>query len=449
MISGAKLKKIFNFGSDVMKYIERPEYMQRLLDLMGTPDIKIITGVRRSGKSELMKAYIRKITETQHDANIIFVDFFDLKYENLKEYHALYDHIESKYDPKKTNYVLIDEVQLCEKFELAINSLHTSRKYDLYITGSYAFLLSSDLTTLFTGRFIEIHVFPFSFAEFCRYYEEENDIQKLFEEYVIKGGLAGSYEYRTDRDRTNYIRDVYNTIINRDLVTKYNLPDTTTLEHLAEFMMDNVSNLTSPNSISDTLTANVVVTNHKTVGNYIKYLCDAYIFYGVRRYDIRGKKYLKTSVKYYLSDTGIRFARLGRRNLDYGRMYENIVCIELMRRGYEVYVGKLYQKEVDFVAVRGDEKIYIQVSDDISRQETFEREYDPLLKIKDAYPKLILANTRHETYDYEGIKIQNIPDWLLQHEKIMKNNSKRMFQNRLTNLTRNIGRTIWKVRPKS
>ena len=416
MISGAKLKKIFNFGSDVMKYIERPEYMQRLLDLMGTPDIKIITGVRRSGKSELMKAYIRKITETQHDANIIFVDFFDLKYENLKEYHALYDHIESKYDPKKTNYVFIDEVQLCEKFELAINSLHTSRKYDLYITGSNAFLLSSDLTTLFTGRFIEIHVFPFSFAEFCRYYEEENDIQKLFEEYVIKGGLAGSYEYRTDRDRTNYIRDVYNTIINRDLVTKYNLPDTTTLEHLAEFMMDNVSNLTSPNSISDTLTANVVVTNHKTVGNYIKYLCDAYIFYGVRRYDIRGKKYLKTSVKYYLSDTGIRFARLGRRNLDYGRMYENIVCIELMRRGYEVYVGKLYQKEVDCVAVRGDEKIYIQVSDDISRQETFEREYDPLLKIKDAYPKLILANTRHETYDYEGIKIQNIPDWLLQHE---------------------------------
>ncbi len=399
-----------------MKYIERPEYMQRLLDLMGTPDIKIITGVRRSGKSELMKAYIRRITDTQPDANIIFVDFFDLKYEDLKEYHALYDHIESRYDPEKTNYVFVDEVQLCEKFELAVNSLHASRKYDLYITGSNAFLLGSNLTTLFTGRYIEIHVFPFSFAEFRRYYAEETDIIRLFEEYVIKGGLAGSYEYRTERDRTNYIRDVYDTIITRDLVTKYNLPDTTTLEHLAEFMMDNVSNLTSPNNISDTLTANVVATNHKTIGNYIKYLCDAYVFYGVRRYDIRGKKYLKTSVKYYLSDTGIRFARLGRRNLDYGRMYENIVCIELMRRGYDVYVGKLYQKEVDFVAVRGDEKIYIQVSDDISRQETFEREYDPLLKIKDAYPKLILANTRHGTYDYEGIKIHDLSDWLLQQE---------------------------------
>ena len=146
-------------------------------------------------------------------------------------------------------------------------------------------------------------MFPFSFAEFCRYYADEQDTAKLFDDYVIKGGLAGSYEYRTERDRTNYIRDVYDTIINRDLVTKYHLPDTTTLEHLAEFMMDNVSNLTSPNNISDTLTANVVVTNHKTVGNYIKYLCDAYVFYGVRRYDIRGKKYLKTSVKYYLSDT--------------------------------------------------------------------------------------------------------------------------------------------------
>ena len=250
-----------------------------------------------------MKAYIRKITETEGDANIIFVDFFDLKYEDLKEYHALYDYIEKHYDPDQRNYVFVDEVQLCEKFELAINSLHTSRKYDLYITGSNAFLLSSDLTTLFTGRFMEIHVFPFSFAEFCRYYADEKDTAKLFDEYVIEGGLAGSYEYRTERDRTNYIRDVYDTIINRDLVTKYHLPDTTTLEHLAEFMMDNVSNLTSPNNISDTLTANVVVTNHKTVGNYIKYLCDAYVFYGVRRYDIRGKKYLKTSVKYYLRDT--------------------------------------------------------------------------------------------------------------------------------------------------
>ncbi len=396
-----------------MNYIYRAQYMQRLLDLIGTPDIKIITGVRRSGKSELMKAFIRRIKETVAEANVIFVDFFDLKFEKLKEYHALYNYIESHYVPEKQNFVFVDEIQLCKQFELAVNSLHTSKNYDLYITGSNAFLLGSDLSTLFTGRYIEIHVFPFSFSEFCLYYSNEKDRAKLFDEYVFKGGLAGSYEYRTEQDRVNYIRDVYDTIINRDLVTKYNLPDTTTLEHLTAFMMDNVSNLTSPNNISDMLTANVVTTNHKTIGNYIKYLCDAYVFYGVRRYDIRGKKYLKTSEKYYLSDTGIRFARLGRRNLDYGRMYENIVCIELMRRGYEVYIGKLYQKEVDFVAVRGNEKMYIQVSDDISRPETFEREYDPLLRIKDAYPKRILANTRHETYDFEGIKIHNLADWLV------------------------------------
>lgn len=397
-----------------MNLIDRPEYMQRLLDLTGTPDIKIITGIRRCGKSELMKAYIRRIADAQPEANIIFVDFFDLKYEALKEYHALYDYIESHYVLGKPNFVFVDEVQLCDKFELAVNSLHRSRKYDLYLTGSNAFLLSSDLTTLFTGRYVEIHVFPFSFAEYCRYYADETDTAKLFDEYVIKGGLAGSYEYRTELDRVHYLRDVYDTIINRDLVAKYKLPDTATLEHLAEFMMDNISNLTSPNNIAETLSADVVATNHKTVGNYIRYLCDAFVFYGVRRYDIRGKKYLKTSVKYYLSDTGIRFARLGRRNLDYGRMYENIVCIELMRRGYEVYVGKLYQKEVDFVALRGDEKIYIQVSDDLSRRETFERECDPLLRIKDAYPKMILANTKHETYDYEGIKIHNLANWLLQ-----------------------------------
>ena len=397
-----------------MNLIDRPEYMQRLLDLTGTPDIKIITGIRRCGKSELMKAYIRRIAEAQPEANIIFVDFFDLKYEALKEYHALYDYIESHYVLGKQNFVFVDEVQLCDKFELAVNSLHRSHKYDLYLTGSNAFLLSSDLTTLFTGRYVEIHVFPFSFEEYCRYYADETDTAKLFDEYVIKGGLAGSYEYRTELDRVHYLRDVYDTIINRDLVAKYKLPDTATLEHLAEFMMDNISNLTSPNNIAETLSADVVATNHKTVGNYIRYLCDAFVFYGVRRYDIRGKKYLKTSVKYYLSDTGIRFARLGRRNLDYGRMYENIVCIELMRRGYEVYVGKLYQKEVDFVALRGDEKIYIQVSDDLSRRETFERECDPLLRIKDAYPKMILANTKHETYDYEGIKIHNLANWLLQ-----------------------------------
>ena len=396
-----------------MRTIVREQYLVRIKALKDTPDIKIITGIRRSGKSNLMQTYIKYLKNSFKDINIIFIDYMDLDFEEIKEYHALHKYVEDRYDEDKKNYLFVDEVQLCPNFELAINSLYSKNKYDIYITGSNAFLLSTDLATLFTGRYIEIHMFPFSFKEYCEYYDKEKDKDKLFEEYFIKGGLAGSYLYNTDLDRVTYIKEVYETIVNRDLVQKYNLPDTQVLRQLSEFLMDNISNLTSPNRVSDMLTANEVSTNHVTIGKYIKYLCNAFIFYDIKRYDIRGKKYLETSDKFYLCDTGMRYAILGSRNMDYGRVYENIVCIELLRRGYEVYVGKLYQKEIDFVAQRGSEKIYIQVSDNISNQDTFEREYAPLLQIKDAYPKMILARTKHPKYTYEGIEVYDIAEWLL------------------------------------
>lgn len=397
-----------------MKYIERKHYLDRLRGLKNTPDIKIITGIRRSGKSELMRAFINDIKITEENANIIYIDYYNLEFDDIKNYKQLNEFVEKSYNPNKTNYLFVDEVQLCNQFEKAINSLHNSRKYDIYVTGSNAFLLSSDLTTLFTGRFIEIPVFPFSFSEYIQYYSEDSlRTDKLFDDYVVKGGLAGSYEYKNETDRIAYLKDVYTTIVNRDLVDKYHLGDANVLNHLAEFLMDNIANLSSPNGIAKDLNTNQVPTNHVTVGKYINSLCNAFMFYNIKRYDIKGKKYLETSEKYYLADTGLRYAILGTRNMDYGRAYENLVAIDLLRRGYNVYIGKLYQKEIDFVATRGSEKIYIQVSDNIAQESTFEREVKSLLQIKDAYPKILIANTGHPEYQYEGIRIINIADWLL------------------------------------
>lgn len=399
-----------------MKTIKREKYLSRIIELRGTPDIKIITGIRRSGKSQLMQDYISYLKENDDNINIIFIDYMDLRYEELREYHALYSYVESRFEEDKTNFLFIDEVQMCPDFELAVNSLYGSGKYDIYITGSNAFLLSADLATLFTGRYIQIHVFPFSFSEYCEYFADETDRNRLFDEYVIKGGLAGSYPYRTERDRVGYIKEVYETIVTRDLVQKYGLHADTSLYNLSEFLMDNIGNLTSPNKVSTILNSKNVPTNHVSAGRYIRYLCNAFVFYDVKRYDIKGKKCLETLDKLYICDTGMRYAVLGSRNMDYGRAYENIVAIELLRRGYNLYVGKLYQKEIDFVAVKGSEKIYIQVSDDISNPDTFRREYEPLLKIGDAYPKTIIARTRHEEYIYEGITVVDIADWLMKNE---------------------------------
>ena len=395
-----------------MKIIERKDYLDRLIRLKDTPDIKIITGLRRSGKSELVRAYMELI-RTNEDTNIIYVDFADLKFDDLKTYKELYNFCEGQYIDGKTNVIVVDEVQMCEKFELAINSLYNSRKYDIYITGSNAFLLSSDLSTLFTGRFIEIPVYPFSFAEYCEYYGYDSNTANVLDSYVMNGGLSGAYVYSEKEDQASYIKDVYTAIIKRDLVDKYGIKEEALLDSLTDYMMDNISNLTSASKISNVFKQNKVETNHITIGNYMKYLCSAFMFYKVKRYDIRGKKYLETSDKYYLSDLGFRYAMLGTRNMDYGRAYENIVALELLRRGYEIYVGKLYQKEIDFVAMKQNEKLYIQVSDNISDSETLERELSPLRAIKDAYPKILIANTKHDDYDIEGIKVLDLTNWLM------------------------------------
>lgn len=397
-----------------MKLISRDDYINRLKAVEGLPDIKILTGIRRAGKSKLLEESVRRIKKSGAKVNVIAIDLTLMKNERLKDYHELYEYIKKQTKKGVRNCLMIDEVQMCKNFEFVINSLHTETKcrYDIYLTGSNAFLLSSDLTTLFTGRHFELKTYPFSFREFLKYFPREKDIQAAFDRYVVAGGLAGSYLYKDETARVEYLREIYRTIIRRDIALRYNLPDTTVLERLAEFLMDNVGNVTSANNLADELVRNKVATNHVTIGNYLRYLTDAYLFSEAKRYDVRGKKYLEQSGKFYLMDAGLRYALLGRRNMDYGHVYENLVYLELLRRGYEVYVGKLYKKEIDFVAMKGSEKLYIQVSDDISSPETRTRELEPLKQIKDAYPKILLAHTRNEETDAEGIRIIDLAAWL-------------------------------------
>ena len=399
-----------------MKLINRNQYLEKMIRVIGTPDIKVITGVRRSGKSKLLEAFKDYIETEYADYNIIHINFNLPEFDHLLEYKPLYEYIKSQYSKDKQNFVLIDEVQMCQDFEKAINGLHATEQYDIYITGSNAFLLSSDLATLFTGRTFEIKVYPFSFSEYMQYFNYSDKFTAV-DKYMIEGGMAGSYLYKDQEDKFDYIADVFDTLIVRDIRKKYKIRNMLLMDRIVDFLMDNISNLSSARSITNTLSSIKEKVNHVTVSSYMQYLCNAFAFYKIRRYDIKGKKYLSSNDKYYLSDHTFRYAKLGTKNMDYGRVIENIVAIELLRRGYEVYVGVLYKKEIDFVAIKRNEKIYIQVSDNISDEKTFEREVSPLLQIKDAYPKMVIARTHHDEYQYEGIRIVDIADWLLDFQK--------------------------------
>ena len=398
----------------VIKLIERKEYLQKLIDSISTPDIKVITGIRRCGKSKLLDAFDDYL-KSLGDTNIIRINLELRLYKNLLNSDNLYSYIEERYDSSKENYLLIDEVQLCNGFEEVINSLHAEEKFNIYITGSNAFLLSSDLATLFGGRVFEIKLYPFSFKEYVDYYKLEG-LDKGFDEYVIDGGMPGSYLYKNDHDRLEYVKSVFETTIIKDIVAKYKIENVDLLKMITSFLMDNLGSKTSIRNIANKLTTSTYKTNDKTVGAYLDYLCKSFLFYPLQRFDIKGKKYLESDKKYALVDTSFRYAKLGSKDYDYGHIYENIVAIELLRRGYEVYVGVLKDKEIDFVVVKNGYKTYIQVSDDISRAETFKREVRPLLDIADAYPKILIARTKHMVSYYEGVKIIDIAEFLLDRE---------------------------------
>ena len=395
-----------------MKIIPRLTYMDELSGIINIPDIKIITGIRRCGKSKLMDALTQIIKESDPSGNIIHINYNLTEFEDLLEYHSLEDYIENKYIDSVNNYVLIDEIQMCEHFEKAINSLHAKEKYDIYVTGSNAFLQSSDLATLFVGRTYDIHVLPFSFTEYLSYFPSDN-INISFTKYITEGGMAGSYLYKDMNQKYKYINtEVLNALVVRDIIRKYNIRNEPLLHVLIDFLMDNIGNKVSIRSITDSLSSNKTKADHKTIGKYIDYLCRAFAFYRVRRYDIKGKKYLKSEDKYYLSDHSFKYARLGTKNMDYGHVLENIIAIELLRRGYEIYVGVIGSKEIDFIAMKQGNRSYIQVSYDISDAKTFEREVTPLLKVGDAYPKILIARTYQPEYQHEGIRIVDAAEWL-------------------------------------
>ena len=395
-----------------MKLIRRDFYLERLFRVAGTPDVKVITGIRRCGKSKLMEAFIDELRERDAKANVIRINFNLTEFEPLAEYHALEKYAREHSKAGKNNYVFIDEIQMCPSFEKAVNSLHASGESNIWITGSNAFLMSSDLATLFTGRTFEIKVFPFSFAEYMRYYGL-SDRYAALEKYVREGGMAGSYVYEAQEDKYSYINEVFDSLIVRDIRAKHKIRNCDLLDHLTDYLMDNVGNLTSIRRIEDALKSARLKASDKTLSAYVGHLRQAFAFYRFRRYDLRGKRYLASEDKYYMGDHSFKYARLGTKNMDYGHVLENIVAVELLRRGYDVYIGKLYKNEIDFVASKHSEKIYIQVSDDIASEETLVRETTPLLKIRDAYPKKLLARTRHAPYQHLGIEICDIADWLL------------------------------------
>ena len=395
-----------------MKLIERKYYLDKLIRVIDTPDIKVITGVRRSGKSKLLEALQKYIAKNYDNANIIHINYSLKKYDKINTGDLLYEYVDKQFVNGKDNFLLIDEIQKCKEFEETINSFHAEERFKIFITGSNAFLLSSDLATLFTGRTFEIPIFPFSFKEYMIYYKNDN-IYNSFDKYIKDGGMSGSYLYQEDEDKSAYLKDIYETLIIRDVVQKYKIKNKDLLNKLSDYLLDNISNITSSRKIENTLKSNKLKAEHKTINRYIEYLCNAFAFYKVRRYDIKGKKYLVSQDKYYLSDHSFRTAILGKKNMDYGRVLENIVAIELLRRGYEIYVGTLYNKEIDFVAMKKDEQVYIQVSENINDSKTLEREITPLLSIKDGYKKMIITRLNHESYLQEGIEIIDIADWLL------------------------------------
>lgn len=403
--------------------IDRPRYMKILKEFQDKTVIKIITGIRRCGKSSLLllfRDYLLQMGIPQE--RILHMNFESLRHKDIADYLALYQRISEKIPSSGKCYLLLDEIQMVEGWAKAIDSFLVDFNVDIYITGSNAYLLSSELSTMLSGRYVEIRMLPLSFQEFLTFHEFSPSItiEEKFQRYLQYGGMPAVSEYDFNTQRINdMLEGIYSTVILKDVLERNKISDQALLKKIVHFLADNIGSIVSPNSIGNVLANEGKGRRNpasRTVENYIEMLQNAFIFYGIRRYDIKGKQHLKTLGKYYIVDLGIRNMLLGYRDADRGHILENVIYFELLRRGYRVSIGKIGEKEVDFVAEKPEHKMYVQVTESMAGEETRKRELAPLYEIPDHYGKMVLSMDRSFIRSYEGIKSKHIIDYLLEIE---------------------------------
>ena len=393
--------------------IERKEYLEKLKKWKDKDLIKVITGIRRCGKSTLFELYIDYLKSIGiEDNHIISINLEDPDNE-FDTYKDLYKYVKEQIKDKKQYYVFLDEVQKVSEFQKAVDGLYIIKNVDVYITGSNAYLLSGELATLLTGRYIEIKMYPLSFEEYLNYYKKDVD-EKMYLNYINRSSFPYALKLEEESEIDDYLDALYNTIIVKDIGQRKKIADTSMLRTVARFMFNNIGNCLSIKKIADTLTSDGRSISVHTVESYLDSLVESYVFNKVSRFDIKGKQYLQSGEKYYATDVTMRYALLGRRNIDAGHILENIVYLELIRRGYKVYIGKTGEKEIDFVAENKEGFTYFQVAYTTREETTLERELAPLQDINDHYPKYILTMDIDPIADYDGIKKINVLDWLLE-----------------------------------
>lgn len=406
------------------KLINRPQYLNQLIQSKGVDLVKIVTGIRRCGKSSLLDLFHQYLLEKNvPDSHIIHMNMESLRYRNLTDYISFYDYVSKRIDGEGKTYLLFDELQAVNHWEKAIESFRLDFDVDIYITGSNAYLLSSEFSTLLSGRYMEIRMLPLSFKEFLNFYEFAVDVtmDEKFQKYLQFGGMPVLREFKFNEARSNQaLEGIYSTVILRDILQRNSGADEATLQKIMLFLCSSIGSMISPNSIGKVLSNEGDIRTGKqkniagkTVAKYISMLCNAFVFFSVGRYDLKGKQLLKTLGKDYIIDMGFRNMLLGYRDADRGHIIENIVFLELLRRDYRVYIGKVGETEVDFIAEKPDDKVYIQVTESMQSPETRERELRPLRLIPDNYEKTVLSMDRSFIHSYDGIKVENLIDWLL------------------------------------